>query len=221
MTGEVISVARTGFYARIEDEIYLCLCKSFEGETAPVVNDSVEVEKREDKYFIVKINPRKNLIGRFDACKQKYQYFAANIDVVFIVTSANREFSDAKIRRFTALCENKNVRYAAVITKPDLGGKIPDLDCENITVNALEKNEAEKLFKYWAKDETAMLLGSSGVGKSTIINTLCELSLKTREVQPDRRHNKGRHTTSGRTLYFLKDGRKIVDNPGVRFVDTD
>jgi ribosome biogenesis GTPase len=199
-------------------EVFLfCILKCGE---LPVVNDMVELEKREDKYFVVGIMPRKNLIARYDFYKERHQGLAANVDTVFIVTSASKEFSLNRIRRFISLCEGQNVRVAVVVTKIDTAASIPQVDIpgvKQININALDAGDVAKL----AWDGTALLIGSSGVGKSTILNTLCGLGLKTREVQGERLGNKGRHTTSARTLYFLPDGRRIIDTPGVRIVGVE
>lgn len=219
MNGLVISVHRTGCETFIEglDKPVFCLLKCDE---LPVVNDKVSIEKREDKYFVVKILPRKNLIARYDFYKDQHQGFAANVDAVFIVTSANREFSKNRIERFLALCEGQNVRKVVVVTKIDTALKIPKVDIEGveqINLNALDVEDVRSL--KW--NGTALLMGSSGVGKSTLLNTLCGLKLKTREIQGDRLANKGRHTTSARTMYFLADGRRLIDTPGVRIVGVE
>jgi len=219
MNGIVTSVHRTGCETFIDGlgKPVFCLLKCDE---LPVVNDKVTIEKREDKYFVVGILPRRNLIARYDSCKDRHQGFAANVDTVFIVTSANREFSKNRIQRFLALCEGQDVRKVVVVTKIDIAGEIPSIaidGVEQININALDVDDVKKLV--WKG--TALLMGSSGVGKSTILNTLCGLNLKTREVQADRLANKGRHTTSARTMYFLPDGRRIVDTPGVRIVGVE
>lgn len=232
MKGIVTSVHRTGCEVFIEssddicktadtvmqtDKPAFCLLKHSE---LPVVGDKVALEKREDKYFVTEILPRKNLIARYDFYKERHQGFAANVDVVFIVTSANLEFSESRIERFLALCEGQNVRKVVVITKVDLAQKIPKINIngvEQININALDKKDVKNI--KWKG--TALLMGSSGVGKSTILNTLCGLDLKTRDVQGERLANKGRHTTSARTMYFLADGRRVIDTPGVRIVGVE
>jgi ribosome biogenesis GTPase len=199
------------------DNPVFCLLKC---EGLPVVNDFVAMEKREDKYFVMEILPRKNLIARYDFYKDKHQGFAANLDVVFIVTSANREFSINRVKRFLALCEGQDVRKVVIVTKVDLTKQVPKIDVEGveqININALEERDVKKIT--WKG--TALMMGSSGVGKSTILNTLLGLRLKTREVQGERLANKGRHTTSARTMYFLPDGRRIIDTPGVRIVGVE
>jgi ribosome biogenesis GTPase len=216
ITGVVVSIHKTGCEVLVEgmDKPVFSLIKTGE---LPVVNDNVQLEKREDKCFVKGILPRKNLIARYDFYKERHQGFAANIDTVFVVTSANREFSLNRVKRFLALCEGQNVRKVVVVTKVDLTNDAPKIDIacvEQVNINSLNPKDVGKL--KWKG--TALMMGSSGVGKSTILNTLCGLNLKTREVQGDRLANKGRHTTSARTMYFLKDGRRIIDTPGVRIV---
>jgi len=217
--GLVISVHRTGCEVLIDAAENPVFCMLRCGEL-PVVNDRVSLEKREDKYFATEVKPRKNLIARYDFYKERHQGLAANVDTVFIVTSASREFSLNRIRRFLSLCDGQNVRVAVVVTKVDTAASVPEVGISGISqinINAQDVRDVMKLT--W--DGVALLLGSSGVGKSTILNTLCGLDLKTREVQGDRLGNKGRHTTSARTMYFLPDGRRIIDTPGVRIVGVE
>lgn len=219
MTGVVVSIHKTGCEVLIEGhgKPVFCLQKCDE---LPVVNDNVSVEKREDKYIVKSILPRRNLIARYDFYKERHQGFAANVDVAFIVTSANKEFSINRVKRFLALCEGQDLRKVVIVTKVDLAREVPKINIagvEQINMNALDMKDVGKL--KW--NGTALLMGSSGVGKSTILNTLCGLNLKTREVQGDRLANKGRHTTSARTMYFLEDGRRIIDTPGVRIVGVE
>ena len=220
--GSVISVAKNGFHVLIDGKQEFCLINnSFKSDVQPIVNDTVELEKREDKYFITNIQPRKNFIARYDERYQKHQYFAANIDIMFIVTSANREFSVNRLKRFSALAEGQSIQTVIVLTKTDLKKTFDTQGIECVAMNALDKNDAIKLYQYWKPNETAMLVGSSGVGKSTIINTLCGLDLKTNDIMGIKRNNLGKHTTSARTLYLLPCGRKIIDNPGVRSVSVE
>jgi len=227
MQGEIFSVSKTGYHVRVEGStVFGLINNSFKADEKPIVGDRVTLEQREDKYFILDIKSRRSVLQRFDETKQRYQHIASNVDVVFIVTSANREFSAMRIKKFLALCEDQPVRKVVVVTKTDqnkkschLSSVICHLPTDGVAyINALDKNDVRKLFDFWNSGETALLMGTSGVGKSTIINTLCGLNLKTCEIQGARRLNQGRHTTSARTMYFLECGRKIIDNPGVRIV---
>lgn len=225
MLGEIISVSKTGYQVALKGETVFCLINnSYTSDTPPIVNDKVVIEQREDKFFILEIKPRKNILSRYDETKDRHQYFAANIDIVFIVTSANREFSIDRIKRFIALAETQSIKSIVILTKTDQSDRtyyqniLESEKIEYIGINATNKTDVEKLFAFWKSGETAILIGSSGVGKSTLINSLTGLDLRTQEIQSARRLNQGRHTTSARTLYFLPCGRKIIDNPGIKIV---
>ena len=221
--GEVVSVSKTGCFVNIKGKQQFCLVKCTD---KPVANDSVVLMQREDKWFIESIVERKNFIARYDFYKERHQGIAANIDAAFIVTSANKEFSENRISRFLSLLEGQDIRKIIVITKTDLSSSITEYekkidsfdDVEKIFINAKDATDVFKILKFLKAGGTALLLGSSGVGKSTIINTLCGLELKTNAVQSERLGNKGKHTTSARTVYYLPDGRKIIDTPGVKIV---
>ena len=225
MTGEVISVSKTGYFVKIGDNTHFCLINnSFKAADRPIVGDIVELKPHEDQFLILDILPRRSFVSRYDEFKQKFQYFAANVDVVFIVTSANREFSRVRLMRFLSLVGDQPIRPVVVVTKIDEAKNFDILknfqDIDAVAINALDAGDVKKLFKFWKAGETALMLGTSGVGKSTIINSLCGLGIKTRQSQSARRQNKGRHTTSARTLYYLDDGRKIIDSPGVKIVSS-
>ena len=230
LKGEVISVHRQGCEVNVKGKIHFCLVRC---QPNPVVNDIVTLEKREDRFFITQIALRKNFVARYDFYKEKHQIFAANIDTAFIVTSANKEFSVNRIGRFLALLDGGKMRKVIVLTKVDLahGGcsspdikeytdKLADIGAgvEHILINAKDRLDVFKLLDFIKPKGTALLMGSSGVGKSTIINTLCGLSLRTNDVQDQRLGNKGKHTTSARTMYYLPCGRRIIDTPGVKIV---
>jgi len=237
MRGEVTSVSRTGFFVQIGNLSEFCIINnSYESEGNPVVGDFVGVEKREDRWIILRVMPRKNIIRRYDVERDRYQPFASNVGTVFVVTSANLEFSLSRLGRFLALLGGEDVRIVIVVTKIDLhegeddyvamvkamlAKGSEDFDYSNVkavSINALKKAEVKKLLKYVDEGASALLLGSSGVGKSTIINTLLNLDLKTNEDKGMRHSNKGRHTTSSRTLYYLPCGKKIIDVPGIKVV---
>ena len=136
------------------------------------------------------------------------------------MTSANKEFSLNRIKRFSALLDGQDIKKIVVLTKSDLCSDINKYTFD-IAINAHQKDDVAKLLEFVPKGGTALLMGSSGVGKSTIINTLCGLNLKTNTVQAERLGNKGKHTTSARTAYYLPDGRKIIDTPGIKIVGVE
>ena len=233
MRGEITSVHKTGYNVNVlgktrdSIKVFAIINNAFRSEEKPLVGDFVTLEQREDQYIITEVEQRKNVIARFDETKSKYQGIAANVDVIFVVTSANREFSINRIKRFLALSGGQPIRKVIVITKRDLTKKIKhytdqigkELDgVECIAINSLLAGDVKKLLNFWEVPGRALLMGSSGVGKSTIINTLCGTSLKTNVVGRDKHFNKGKHTTSSRNMYNTTCGRKVIDIPGVKII---
>jgi len=214
-----------------DDVVFAIINNSFRGEDKPVVGDAVMLEQHNDAWLIVDVEQRKNFIARYDHFKERYQGFAANVDMLFVVTSANREFSPARIRRFLALCGDQDIAKVIVLTKIDLAGDnlhryVSELKSnfptvKHIAINALDRAQVKKLIKFIPADGTMLLLGTSGVGKSTIINTLCGTNLKTGEVKDEKHFNKGKHITSSRNMYQTKCGRRVIDVPGVRIVGVE
>lgn len=167
---------------------------------------------------------RKSLIQRVAAGRLKYeQLIAANVDTVFITTSANADFNIARLERYVALCLNAEVEPVILITKPDLA-KDPDTFVTRaseisarVPVLALNatSGEARKKLADWAKPgRTVAFLGSSGVGKSTLTNALAGTELETQGIRED--DAKGRHTTRHRQLYLTGNGPAVLDTPGMR-----
>jgi ribosome biogenesis GTPase len=168
---------------------------------------------------------RKSLIKRRGAGRESFiQFIAANIDTVFIVTSCNEEFSVNRIERYLSIAAESKIHAVLVLTKIDLTSDAatylsdiahthPDLPVE--TVNATDPASLKVLEKWIAYGQTVALLGSSGVGKSTIINGLKghqdQATAAIRESD-----SKGRHTTTARSLHQLPGGGLLLDNPGMR-----
>jgi ribosome biogenesis GTPase len=152
------------------------------------------------------------------------QYIAANIDTVFIVCSLNQDFNLNRIERYLALAREAQVEPVVVLTKADLCTDSEDkrqqvqrldplllIQC----VNALDLNSVQPLMQWCCKGQTVTFLGSSGVGKSTLINTLMgQAEQQTGGIRTD--DDKGRHTTTSRSLHFLPQAGILLDTPGMR-----
>lgn len=151
------------------------------------------------------------------------QLIAANVDTLFIVTSCNSDFNPARLERYLVLAEGAGCRPVIVLTKSDLsddplayqrqaGALATDLPV--LMVDARDPVQAAQLFDWWRKGQTAALLGSSGVGKSTLTETLTGQRIATQDIRED--DAKGRHTTTARNLYAATHGGWLVDTPGMR-----
>ncbi len=156
--------------------------------------------------------------------KVKTQLIAANIDTVFVVCSLNQDFNLNRIERYLVLANEAGVEPVVVLTKADCCDTPQDYVkqaqdanplLEVITVNSLDPDSVIKLESWCDVGRTVALLGSSGVGKSTLINTLSGKTVqRTHSIRED--DDKGRHTTTGRSLHLLPAGGLLLDTPGMR-----
>lgn len=200
-------------------------------EDRPTVGDWVVLNERGDA--IERVLERKTLLKRLAAGRvAEVQLIAANVDTLFLVTSANADFNPARLERYLALALEAGVEPVLVLTKIDLCDD-PDayLDAaralrRGLVVEAVDARDPATLrgLAAWcAPGQTIALLGSSGVGKSTLLNALAGRALQlTGSIRDD--DGKGRHTTTFRSLHPLPGGALVVDNPGMRelaFVDSD
>ena len=167
---------------------------------------------------------RKSLFKRKAAGSgRRVQLLAANVDTLFIVTSCNQDFNIARLERYLALAREADVTPVIVLTKADLADDarsfvtsaaklMPGLLVECLDARASE--EAAILRPWCGVGDTVALVGSSGVGKSTLINTLTGGEIATAPIRDNDAH--GRHTTSGRSLHRLAAGGWLMDTPGMR-----
>lgn len=176
-------------------------------------------------YQYVRLLDRKSLFSRRAAgTKLDRQLIAANVDTLFIVSSLNHDFNLSRIERYLVLAREAEVEPVVVLTKADLTTSIEDYLCRLreldphlrvVSVNALSEESCLTLKSDCCKGSTVALLGSSGVGKSTIINTLLQSDKQSTEsIRED--DSKGRHTTTSRSVHFIPDGGVIIDTPGMR-----
>ncbi|MDH5446992.1 MAG: ribosome small subunit-dependent GTPase A, partial [Gammaproteobacteria bacterium] len=168
---------------------------------------------------------RNSLFSRKAAgTKVSTQLIAANVDTVFIVSSLNQDFNLNRFERYLALANETGVTPVIVLTRLDLCdhpedylAKLHALDpsLAVVMVNSLDPQSVEQLKAWCTTGETVALLGSSGVGKSTIINSLLGSNIQsTQSIRED--DDKGRHTTTQRSIHFLPSGGLLLDTPGMR-----
>lgn len=152
------------------------------------------------------------------------QLIAANVDTLFIVSSCNQDFNVARLERYLAVAREAEATPVVVLTKADLAAT-PTAFAEDarrlaagLLVEVLDARdpEAVDVLRPWCgRGQTVALLGSSGVGKSTLVSTLTgDAGIETQTI---REHDdKGRHTTTGRTVHRLPAGGWLLDTPGMR-----
>lgn len=234
--GRVISVNKNNWNVLFNNEnVTATIRKKKNRDELPVVGDYVIINKDEyDNYTIEEIVNRKNTLKKLsiDRATEKYkngkeQILASNVDIVFIVTSLNNDFNIARLERLVLLGNKANSKIAFILTKSDL---CSIKDRENyrkiiedrfnypvFIISSYNKEGIDDLKSVWKENETAVFIGSSGVGKSTLINTLLDNSeIKTNDIR--HKDDKGKHTTTSRNLYILKDSRIVIDEPGIRSV---
>ena len=193
----------------------------------PVVGDWVVVRKRPEEHrgSIRAVLPRRSRFSRRAAGNvTDEQVVAANVDVVCLVMALDADFSIRRLERYLLLARESGAAPVVVLTKPDLcedlAARVAEVTATagDLPVHVLspKKNEGiEAVAAYLTAGRTGALLGSSGVGKSTIINRLIgEDVQKTRDVRES--DSKGRHTTTRRELVRLPQGGLIIDTPGMR-----
>lgn len=170
------------------------------------------------------------LLQRFSVFKRRaagssaeLQLIAANVDTLIIVTSANRDFNIARLERYLALAHEAAAWPLVVISKADTVDNVENYVraasklSPGLLVEAFDARdpEAVEVLRPWCgPGQTVALLGSSGVGKSTLINTLVGTEQLTASVRAD--DQRGRHTTTWRSMHQLPAGGLLIDTPGMR-----
>ncbi len=151
------------------------------------------------------------------------QRIAANVDTLFVVTSANRDFNVARLERYLAVAHDAGAYPVIVITKADAVETVDEFlkvarsVSPGIVVEALDARDPAQVLvlqDWCSSGQTVALVGSSGVGKSTLINTLTGASQHTSAARED--DQRGRHTTTRRSMHALPGGGWLIDTPGMR-----
>lgn len=229
----------TGFAARVDsvyrDRLHLC---SEQGDFTIEISgilDAIEAEQRattgdwlwleNDTHKPLKLLERQNLLTRTAAGSvSKTQLIAANIDTIFIVSSCNQDFNLSRIERYLSLVLAAHIPAVIVLTKADLCEQ-PEAYVEQaqkihrdvpvLTLNALSAQVIDE-FSGWIKaGQTIAFLGSSGVGKSTLTNSLLGKTIQeTGGIRED--DAKGRHTTTNRSMHKIPKLGWVLDTPGMR-----
>ena len=196
----------------------------FKSDELPAVGDWVGLDAEAN--LVETVLDRRTSISRKEVMHAaREQVLAANIDVAFLVQALPLDFNVRRLERYLAMAWESGAQPVVLVTKTDLVDDVtPYLDevesvtlgsCPALAVSAKTGAGLDQLRPWLEPHRTAVLLGSSGVGKSTIVNALAGAELlATKEVRED--DHRGRHTTSHRELIVLEAGGVILDTPGIR-----
>jgi len=194
----------------------------------PAVGDWVMIDRLDDRTgsaIIHHVLPRKSMLVRQSAgLRSSGQVISANIDTIFICMSLNEDFNVRRIERYLAIAWDSGATPVIVLTKADLCADLPyrlselnevSIGVDVITCSAAAGTGFDEIESHIEPGKTIAFVGSSGVGKSTIINRLMGRDvLDTQAVRED--DGKGRHTTTHRQLLLLPQGGIVIDTPGMR-----
>jgi len=198
----------------------------------PAVGDFVMLDRDEDSSgnaIIHNVLSRKSaFIRKAPGTSNDEQIVASNIDTVFICMSLNSDFNLRRVERYLGIAWDSGAIPVIVLTKADLCDNLPqklaELDTVAYGVDVLVTSSISdegylSVKKYLGSGKSIAFIGSSGVGKSTLINKLIgENTLKTKEIRND---DKGRHTTTRREIIVLPSGGVVIDTPGMRELGID
>ncbi|HHX69768.1 MAG: ribosome small subunit-dependent GTPase A [Miniphocaeibacter sp.] len=198
----------------------------------PTVGDFVVLDRNNNNQGNAVINYRFSrksaFIRRAAGTSNTKQIVASNIDYLFICMSLNNDFNLRRLERYISIAWESGAIPVVILTKADLcnniDAKLAELASVAIGVDVevtsnLQVDSIEKIRKYISREKTIAFIGSSGVGKSTLINSLIgEEVLKTKGLRDD---DKGKHTTTHREMFILENGGLIIDTPGMRELGLD
>lgn len=195
----------------------------------PTVGDCVMVSIQDDLAIIHKVLTRKSLfVRKAVGMSGQAQPVASNVDIVFLCMSLNQNYSLNRMERYLSIAWDSGATPVIVLTKSDLCdnlaqavSQMESISCfsDIVTISMFDEDISQKFAPYFAKNSTCAFIGSSGVGKSTLINHLLGFDrIATQEIG---KGDKGRHTTTGRELFPCPLGGVVIDTPGMREMGVD
>ncbi len=189
----------------------------------PAVGDFVMIDENDGNAIIHHVLSRKSaFIRKAAGTSHNNQVVAANVDTIFICMALNNDFNLRRLERYISIGWDSNALPVVVLTKSDLCSNLEDIMSQldvialglEVIVTSSLKDEFENIKKYVKPGQTIAFIGSSGVGKTTLINKLIGQDIyDTKETRND---DRGRHTTTRRELILLPEGSIVIDTPGMR-----
>ena len=224
----VVSNGKSDIYAELTGKLLFNTESSLD---LPAVGDWVYIQSLDDDSLAIihDIFPRRSLLKRKASGKNiEYQVIAANIDTAIIMQSLDSNFNLRRLERYLIMINEGNITPVIFLSKSDLAGSneiekkkndiykiVPDIKIEAFSNNKL--TVIEDIKTHFITGKTFCLLGSSGVGKTTLLNNMIRKEMfKTQPIRE--KDGRGKHTTTRRELIVLENGAIIIDNPGMREV---
>lgn len=232
--GRVIAEYKGLYKVATEEDVLLSnvsgkiIYNAIDKSSYPAVGDWVAIDRKnndEGNGIINGVLDRRSKISRKVAGQEiDEQVIASNINTIFICMSANNDFNLRRLERYISIAWNSGALPVVVLTKEDLCGEIDVLigkvkevaiGIDIVCVSSLTGKGIGDVYKYIRPGETVVFIGSSGVGKSSLINSIIgEERLKVNDIRAD--DDKGKHTTTNRELIVLPEGGIVIDTPGMR-----
>lgn len=197
-------------------------------EDYPAVGDWVAITLLDTEKAVIRmVLPRRTVIKRKNNGKNEIQIIAANVDEAFVIESVDRDYNLNRLERYFSIASS-GIKFVVILNKVDLISKeelefkvaqIKDRfkDIKIISTSNILDKGLDELKNYLEKEKTYCFLGSSGVGKSSLINALLGKNIaRTEDISLY--SGRGKHVTTTREMYFLNNGSIVIDNPGMREV---
>ena len=235
LKARVIFQSKNIYKVMLENTIYNArISGKFRHETDvksdfPLVGDVVEGTLGSDIFLIESIEKRTSLLTREVAgSRRDVQGIAANIGTVFITTSLNMDFNINRLERYYAIVLDSGAKPVFVFTKTDLCS-VEEINkyitqftrvfaSSSFVLTNYQENIYESLEKFLIPNEIHVFIGSSGVGKSTLINGILGFKhQKTKFIRT--KDDRGRHETTNRQLFRIQNGSMLIDTPGMREIN--